>query len=383
MKVSVSGESKDSMTNRLWAAALATAFVATAVAAPHAEILEQIIVKVNGDIITKTEFEQRQVMALRARKMDVTPESEELKKAVAEITPQLIVDAVDELIMLQRGKDLGYKLSDEQFNQVVSQIRKDNHLETEEAFLAALKQEGMTMADLRRSLEKQMIISRVQGQEVMQKVGITEEEALAYHAAHREEFTKPASVTLREIQLNVPSTTEGVTAAADQATRDRLEEIRARIKGGEAFEKIAGELSEAPSRANGGLIGPLTMSELAPALQKMLSGMKPGDITDPLRTPKGYQLLKLESITPEEVQPPEQVREQIAEKLFQAKRAGELRKYLAKMRKEAIIEWKNDELRKAYEAGLAADATETTAPDAAPAAPSAAPAAPPTAPSGK
>jgi len=295
------------MTNRLWAAALATAFVATAVATPHAEILEQIIVKVNGDIITKTEFEQRQVLALRARKLDVTPESEELKKAVAEITPQLIVDAVDELIMLQRGKDLGYKLSDEQFNQVVSQIRKDNHLETEEAFLAALKQEGMTMADLRRSLEKQMIISRVQGQEVMQKVGITEEEALAYHAAHREEFTKPASVTLREIQLNVPSTTEGVTAAADQATRDRLEEIRARIKGGEAFEKIAGELSEAPSRANGGLIGPLTMSELAPALQKMLSGMKPGDITDPLRTPKGYQLLKLESITPEEVQPPEQV----------------------------------------------------------------------------
>src|SRR4051812_38777502 len=110
------------MTNRLWAAALATAFVATAVAAPHAENLEQIVVKVNGDIITKTEFEQRQVLALRARKLDVAPESEELKKAVAEITPQLIVDAVDELIMLQRGKDLGYKLSDEQFNQVVSQI---------------------------------------------------------------------------------------------------------------------------------------------------------------------------------------------------------------------------------------------------------------------
>ena len=87
-----------------------------AVAAPRAEIIEQIIVKVNGDIITKTEFEQRQVLALRARKVDVDPQSEELKKAIAEITPQLIVDAVDELILLQRGKDLGYKLSDEQFN---------------------------------------------------------------------------------------------------------------------------------------------------------------------------------------------------------------------------------------------------------------------------
>src|SRR5215204_676040 len=355
------------MTNRLWAAALATAFMTAAGAAPRAEIIEQIIVKVNGEIITKTEFEQRQVLALRARKVNDDPDSEELKKAIAEITPQLIVDAVDELILLQRGKDLGYKLSDEQFNQVVSQIRKDNRLDTEEAFLAALKQEGMSMADLRRSLEKQMIISRVQGQDVMQKVGITEEEALAYHAAHRDEFTTPASITLREIQLNVPSSAEGVSAADDQATRERVEEIRARVKAGEAFEKIAGELSDAPSKANGGLIGPLTMTELAPALQKLLSDMKPGDISEPLRTPKGYQLLKLETLTPEEVLPPAQVRDQVAEKLDAAKREVELRKYLARMRKEAIIEWKNDELRKAYEAGLAADATETPSADPAPA----------------
>ena len=118
------------------------------------------------------------------------------------------------------------------------------------------------------------------------------------------------------------------------------------------------------------------MTELAPGLQKLLSSMKPGDISEPLRTPKGYQLLKLETMAPEEVLPPEQVREQIAEKLYAAKRDVELRKYLARMRKEAIIEWKNDELRKAYEAGLAADATAT--PPAVPAPPPApAPASPP------
>jgi parvulin-like peptidyl-prolyl isomerase len=307
-------------------------------------------------------------MALRARKLDLDPKSDELKKAVADITPQLIVDAVDELILLQHGRDdLGYKLSDEQFTQVVSQIRKDNHLDTDEAFMAALKSEGMTMADLRRSLEKQMIISRVQGQEVMQKVGISEDEALAYYSAHRSEFAKPASVTLREIQLNVPSSAAGVSAADDQATRERLEDIRARVKRGEAFEKIAGELSDSPSRANGGLIGPLTITELAPGLQQLLKGMKPGDISEPLRTPKGYQLLKLEALTPEEVPPAEQVRDQIAEKLYDSKRGTELRKYLAKMRKEAIIEWKNDELRKAYEAGIAADEADAGRPADAPA----------------
>ena len=209
------------------------------------------------------------------------------------------------------------------------------------------------MADLRRSLEKQMIISRVQGQEVMQKVGITEEEALAYHAAHREEFTKPASS--HAARDSAERALDGRRASAPPPTRPRASGSRrsaARIKSGEAFEKVAGELSDAPSRANGGLIGPLTMTELAPALQQMLSGMKPGDVSEPLRTPKGYQLLKLETLTPEEVLPPEQVRDQIAEKLYESKREVELRKYLAKMRKEAIIEWKNDELRKAYEAGL-------------------------------
>ena len=92
---------------------------------------------------------------------------DQLKQAIGEVTPALIVDAVDELLLLQRGKDLRYSLSDEQFKNIVDQIRKENKLEDEQAFQNALKQEGMTMAELRKNLEKNMIISRVQGSEVM------------------------------------------------------------------------------------------------------------------------------------------------------------------------------------------------------------------------
>ena len=67
------------------------------------------------------------------------------------------------LLLLQRGKDLEYSLSDEQFKNIVDQIRKENKLEDDQAFQTALKQEGMTMAELRKNLEKHMIISRVQG----------------------------------------------------------------------------------------------------------------------------------------------------------------------------------------------------------------------------
>jgi peptidyl-prolyl cis-trans isomerase SurA len=347
----------------------------------HAEILEQIIVKVNGDIITKTDFEQRQVAALRARNIAAgTAQSDELKKAIAEVTPELIVDAVDELLLVQRGHELDYKLSDQQFASIVEQIRKENKLESDDAFQAALKQEGMTMDDLRRNLEKQMIISRVQSNEVMGKVGISEEEARKYHAEHLQEFTKPGSVTLREIFVALPASDKDVDAAAEKDTRDHVEALRKRVTtGGEPFEKVASEASTAPSRANGGLIGPLNEGELAPALQDLLKKMKPGDVSDVIRTPKGYQILKLESRTEPQVQTAEQARDQIADKLFEQKRRAELKKYLVKLRSQAIIEWKNEELHKAYDAEIARQAAEEPAqPPAAAPAPAEKPAPPPT-----
>src|ERR1700730_16032416 len=137
------------MTKQLFAAAviLAASAVAPIGANPSTgsgEIIEQILVKVNGEIITKTELEQRQVAALRQKMQgqQVDPESlkndETLKKALAEITPQLLVNAVDELLLLQRGRELGLHLADDQFKSVVANIRKEQGLQDEAKFLAAL-----------------------------------------------------------------------------------------------------------------------------------------------------------------------------------------------------------------------------------------------------
>src|ERR671918_2849489 len=160
----------------------AAALLALVAFAPvRADIVEQVLVKVNGDIVTKTEFEQRQIAALRQRQdlAAASPDSPELKKAVAEITPELILSAVDELLLVQRGRELGYALGDEQFNNILENIKKENKLETDEQFQNALKQEGLTLADLRRSLERQMLISRVQQAEVMGKIAVTEDESKA------------------------------------------------------------------------------------------------------------------------------------------------------------------------------------------------------------
>jgi len=90
-----------------------------------------------------------------------------------------------------------------------------------------------------------------------------------------------------------------------------------------------------------------------------------GELTQAVRTPRGYQVLKLESSTQAQVLPFEQAREQISEKVFTDKRRDEFQKYITKLRSQAIIEWKNDEVKAAYQEGLAQQAKEVaTAPQA-------------------
>src|SRR5436309_746448 len=195
------------------AVAVSSLFAASLATAVRAEIIEQILVKVNGEILTKTDLETRQIAVLRQRGQQMDLKSEQgnaqLKKALDEITPQILVDVVDEMLIVQRGKELGYKLSDDQFKAAVDSIKKDNKIENEEQFQAALKQENMTLADLRRNFERQMIVSRVEQNEVFGKVGVSEEEARKYYDSHLAEFTAPPTVTLREILVGVQSDVKG------------------------------------------------------------------------------------------------------------------------------------------------------------------------------
>ena len=222
------------------------------------EIVESIIVKVNGDILTKTELETREVAALRQKgQQNLT--DQQLKQAIAEVTPQILVDTVDEMLILQRGRDLGYKLGDDQFKEVLDRIKKDNKIENDEQFEAALKTENITLAELRKSIERNMIVNRVQQNEVMGKIQVTEEEARRYYDAHQNEFMTPASLMIREILVAIPADPKGMmNVAKDDEAKAKAEALRARVAGGESFEKLAADANDAASKANSGLIGPIS-----------------------------------------------------------------------------------------------------------------------------
>ena len=340
-----------------FAAALVATLAVAGSAVVRGEIIEQIVVKVNGEIMTKTDLENRQVAALRqmGQQIDQKDLSDaQLKEMLDKVTPQLLVNAVDEMLLVQRGHELGYKMADDQFQSVLDSIKKDNKIESDEQFQAALKAENMTLSDLRKSLEKQMIISRVQQNEVMSKIAVNDEEARAYYQAHLTEFTSPRTITLREITVNVPGDGATINVGRDEEARAKITAIRQRALAGDSFEKLAADMSDSPSRANAGLIGPLSMSDLSADVQKMLESLKVGGITEPMRTARGYQILKLESSTAAETKPFDQAREDISNRVFTDKRRDEFEKYLKKLRAQAIIEWKNADVKKAYDQGLLA-----------------------------
>jgi peptidyl-prolyl cis-trans isomerase SurA len=281
-----------------------------------------VLVKVNGEIITKTELENRQVAFLRQRAQQMS--DDELKKAIAAITPDILVDSVDDLLLLQRGKELGYKVTDEQFKRVLDNIRKENKLESDEQFNAALKQEGITIEQLRKNLES-MVMNQVKQVEVAGKVGISESEAQAYYAEHKNEFTTPASLTLRELLVAVKSDGKSVNVAADEAAKAKAESLVARARAGESFATLVAEASDAPSKANGGLVGPLSAEELDPGVRKLIEGLKPGSVTDVFRTGGGYALLQLETSTPPVVKAFDAARDDIAQKVCESKRRRDQR----------------------------------------------------------
>ena len=312
-------------------------------------ILERIVVKVNGEILTQTDLENLQIAVIRGRG-EQPGTNAELYQMLAEVTPGIIANAVDEMLLAQRGKELGFQLSDDQFREFLDNLHQEHNLESDEELAEILdQQEGLTLDELRRLIERQMLIGQVQQVEILNRVSITDVEAREYYDANIDEFTEPATATLREILIAVPEAAEGVNLVADQEARMRATAVLERLSRGEDFGLVVTEVSDSASKANSGLIGPLQLSQLSESVQKTIGSLEVGDVSEAMPTIQGYQILKLEARTDDTVRPFEEVRENISTSVFNDRRLEEYGKYLDGLLDTATIEWKSEELREAYD----------------------------------
>jgi len=324
--------------------------------AAQSTIIQRVLVKVNGEIFTQKDLEQRQISALRADGKDKpTPQQ------IEEITPDILAAAVDEMLIVQRGRELGYHMSDDQFKNYIERIKTENKLNDAD-FKVALSQEGMTLDTFREISEKNYIVQTVNQREILGHISLTEEEARQYYDKHPNEFMKPATVMLREILVAVPTEAQGgqqvFRTNADEASKAKIAAIRERAAAGEDFTKLVTEVSDAASKANGGVIGPVNVEEMSTGIRDQVDKLKIGDITAPIRTARGYQIFKLESRTTAEREPFQNVREEITQKVGEERLDVLSKKYLETLRSQALIEWKRDDLKQMYEKKIAEKAAD-------------------------
>ena len=313
-------------------------------------VLERVLVNVNGDIVTQTDLESRQIDAIRNRGVQPTSEVE-LRQLLNEITPEVISTAVDELLMVQKARELGYHMSDEQFADMVSDIMVENNFGEEEEFHQALQdQNGMSIEDFRRGMERQMLVNQIQQIEIMSKVTLTQTEARQYYDENVEEFTNPPTVTMREILVRVtPGIGGTVNAFAEGLAETKIEDARQRILDGEEFSLVAVAMSDAASKANGGLVGPLDLVFINEAVAEIVTGMEVGELSPAIRTAAGYQMFELVEFTESEPRPFDEVRDQIGNSVFSDRRVTEYLSYLDGLREEADIVWRDEQAESAFD----------------------------------
>jgi peptidyl-prolyl cis-trans isomerase SurA len=345
------------------APALPAVSTAAPVASEHGRIIQRVIVKVNGDIFTQTDLEGEQINALRDKNRNVAkPEDLQndatLKTALLDLTPDILVDVIDEMLLTDHGREQGYKLTDAQYQDVLNGLKKSNNVD-DAGLKAAMAQEGLTIESYRKVVEKQWIRKEIMQREIMQKASLTEEESHQYYDAHHDEFMTPATVTLREILIAIPTVASPAggqpsfnAAAADDA-KTKADAARDRVVKGEEFAKVAADVSDSPSKTAGGLIGPVQLDDMAPALKDAINKLQKGGVTDPMRVPRGYQIFYVESRADQSLQPFEKVRDEIAQKVYSSRMDVEMDKFLQKLRTQAIIEWHDDGLKAMYEKRLA------------------------------
>jgi peptidyl-prolyl cis-trans isomerase SurA len=287
----------------------------------HSDVIERVIARVNGQIITLSEFEARQMAAIQAARV---PESE-IEPFLRQNNAKLLDEAMEELLLVDRAAALGLKLRPEYLDQVIEDIKKEQNISSEEEFLAQLKREGLTKEALRRNIERSVIVRQVRSREVDPKAQVTEADVRnEYEHRKATDFTRKATVHLMEITLKG----EGAAEAANT--------VIARLKKGEDFETVAREVSVSASKAAGGDLGRVEPSDLNPALSAAIADLRPGEITTPVLVEGAYWILKVRERLADEVTPFDQVKERIQEELTRTRFEKVYTEYVADLKKNAV-----------------------------------------------
>jgi peptidyl-prolyl cis-trans isomerase SurA len=284
-------------------------------ASSAAEVVERVVARVNGDIVTLSDFEARQIADVQSAR--VTPDRIEVY--LRDNNRRILQDAIDEVLILQRGAEIGIRLRPEYIAEVIEGIKKENNITDDAELRRQLRREGVTLEALKRNIERSIVRRQVLSRELEGRTQVTDVEARKEYEAHKAEYAKSASVQLQEILVK------------DEAL---AKELAARARQGEEFPALARQYSVAPSKAGGGELGRLNKGEMNAQLEAAAFALPVGGISEPLRTDQGWRIIKVMEKSEGSVVPFEEAKAELVKRLAQERANRAYEGYVEGLRKD-------------------------------------------------
>ncbi len=326
-----------------------------------AQVVEEIIARVNDQIVTKSEL-SRSKDQLREEVKQQDPNNAD--RLYTDKEKDVLRDLIDQQLLLEKGKDLGISADTDLIKQL-DQMRKSMNLDSMEALEKEAEKQGISWEDFQQTQKNQIITRKVIGQEVGGHLALSKEEEEQFYEEHKNEMEQPESIRLSEILIAPkapaapspnPAEPKGVAAAsetpldeaakqapdaaAQAAAEAKANDLLKQIRGGANFEDIAKKNSDGPSASEGGALGSFKRGQLAKQLEDTTFAMKAGEVTNVIQTKQGYVILKVLDHQQAGIPPFKDALPKIEDALYYEKLQPALRTYLTKLREDAYIDVK-------------------------------------------
>ena len=320
------------------------------------QVVEEIITRVNNQIITRSEFERS-----KDQLRDEIKQQKDVKdpdKVYSEREKDILRDLVDQQLLLDKGKDLGIT-GDTDLIKQLDQMRKDMKLDSLEDLEKEAVKQGVSWEDFKQTQRNQIITRKVIGEEVSGHLSVTKDEEQKFYDEHKAEMEQPEYIRLSEILVApkaapaaaangtpdpnaaaaTPPAEPVVDPAALSAAEAKANDLLKQIKDGAAFEDIAKKYSDGPSAADGGNLGTFERGKLAKSIEDATFVLKSGEVTDVIRAKQGYIILKVVEHQQAGIPPLKDALPKIQDALYYQKLQPALRAYLTKLREDAYIKY--------------------------------------------
>lgn len=314
------------------------AFAANKPDANDFTVVDQIVAKVNGDIITQTELEKTAQDTIAGLRQQQQLSGDKLKSAYEEREKDFLRNRIDQLLLVQRGKELDIKV-DTDVSKYLADLQRQEKIADPDKFHELVRQQtGMSFEDFKQEVTNNMVTRQVIGREVASKINIPQSDIEAYYDAHKKDFVRDEEVYLREILVS----TDDKSAAAQAAAEKKANDLCTRASKGERFADLARDNSDATTAAQGGDLGGFKKGALSGQIEQAVWKLQPGDVTKPIKVEHGWLVLKVEEHTKQGQATLAEVQDEIREKLYEPRMEPKIREYLTSLRKTAFLRSKPD-----------------------------------------